>query len=251
MEWSDTGLVLGIGTFREADVWLRLLTRQHGLVHVFAFGGSRSRRRFPGCLDLLNRLSVHVDTDRAGRFFNLREAVLTAGVRRLRTDGRRLGIAVNCMRFVEAIELSPDSAATLFDLSVQLLDLLEGEQDVQELLALWFRLRVASDQGFAPDFQRCSQCGSTLIFDLDGAFWHVSGGSIYCAACASGHRRLPVARLAPGMVAALAAIQQDPPCMWRVDGLPAGERQELVRLTDEFVEYHLGLRWERGRFVKA
>ena len=54
MEWSDTALVLGVGRFRESDLWLRMLTRRHGIVSAFAFGGSRSRKRFCGCLDLFN-----------------------------------------------------------------------------------------------------------------------------------------------------------------------------------------------------
>ena len=54
MEWSDTALVLGVGRFRESDLWLRMLTRRHGIVSAFAFGGSRSRKRFCGCLDIFN-----------------------------------------------------------------------------------------------------------------------------------------------------------------------------------------------------
>ena len=57
MEWSDTALVLGVGRFRESDLWLRMLTRRHGIVSAFAFGGSRSRKRFCGCLDLFERNS--------------------------------------------------------------------------------------------------------------------------------------------------------------------------------------------------
>ena len=46
MDWSDTGFVVAKGLFREADVWLRILFRGHGMQTVFAFGGAHSRRRF-------------------------------------------------------------------------------------------------------------------------------------------------------------------------------------------------------------
>ena len=55
MQWTDDALVLRIGKFREADMWVRFLARDKGLVTAFAFGGSRSRRRFTGCLDAFNR----------------------------------------------------------------------------------------------------------------------------------------------------------------------------------------------------
>ena len=42
MEWTDTALVLHVGRFREADLWVRLLAPGQGLVTAFAFGGSNA-----------------------------------------------------------------------------------------------------------------------------------------------------------------------------------------------------------------
>lgn len=92
MEWSDTALVLGVGRFRESDLWLRMLTRRHGIVSAFAFGGSRSRKRFCGCLDLFNELQISTKTTRNGMYLSLQEGNLIRGPRRLRTDWNRLGI---------------------------------------------------------------------------------------------------------------------------------------------------------------
>ncbi len=47
-EWIDYALVLRIGHFRENDLWLKLLCRKRGLLTLFAFGGSKSKRRFCG-----------------------------------------------------------------------------------------------------------------------------------------------------------------------------------------------------------
>ena len=38
MEWTDQALVLRMGAFRESDLWLKLLCREHGLLTLFAFG---------------------------------------------------------------------------------------------------------------------------------------------------------------------------------------------------------------------
>lgn len=83
MEWSDTALVLGVGRFRESDLWLRMLTRRHGIVSAFAFGGSRSRKRFCGCLDLFNELQISTKTTRNGMYLSLQEGNLIRGPRRL------------------------------------------------------------------------------------------------------------------------------------------------------------------------
>ena len=108
MEWSDTALVLGVGRFREADLWVRLLTRRHGIVSAFAFGGSRSRKRFCGCLDLFNELQISTRATRNGMYLSLLEGNLIRGPRRLRTDWNRLGMFMNCVRFVEALGVPPD-----------------------------------------------------------------------------------------------------------------------------------------------
>ena len=89
-EWADHALVLRIGHFRESDLWLKMLCRKHGLLTLFAFGGSRSRRRFCGCLDVLNSLHCRVKASGRGSFLNLEEAVLLGGPQSLRGNWRRM-----------------------------------------------------------------------------------------------------------------------------------------------------------------
>ena len=159
MEWSDTALVLGVGRFREADRWVRLLTRRHGIVSAFAFGGSRSRKRFCGCLDLFNELQISTRATRNGMYLSLLEGNLIRGPRRLRTDWNRLGMFMNCVRFVEALGVPPDGAASAFLLLKDTLKLLEEAEGVQDILPVLFRLRLASQQGYAPALDACAVCG--------------------------------------------------------------------------------------------
>lgn len=155
MEWSDTALVLGVGRFRESDLWLRMLTRRHGIVSAFAFGGSRSRKRFCGCLDLFNELQISTKTTRNGMYLSLQEGNLIRGPRRLRTDWNRLGMFMNCVRFVEALGVPQDGAAGVFLLLKDTLELLEQSETVQDILPILFRLRLASQQGYAPALTAC------------------------------------------------------------------------------------------------
>ena len=158
MEWTDTALVLHVGRFREADLWVRLLAPGQGLVTAFAFGGSKSRRRFTGCLDVFNLIRTRASFSRNGLFLNLQEATLLEGPERLRADWRRQGIAANCIRFVEALGVPPDGAAAGFALTRDVLGLLENAVVAPALTPLFFSLPVGVGSGLCP--------GSDHLFPL-------------------------------------------------------------------------------------
>lgn len=245
MEWTDSAFVLEVGRMREADLWLRLLTPARGIVSAFAFGGCRSRKRFCGCLDVLNLLRVRAKATRNGAHLSLQEGVLLGGPRRLRTDRRRLGMAVNCVRFLEALGVAADGGKVAFCLLRDLLTLLENAEDVPEIIPALFRLRSASDQGYAPSFSCCSVCAASAV-GPDTAFFSVTDGVLVCADCASSGTAYM--ELSGESLDVLRKVQEKSLLMWNIEEASPATRRACARLADGFVQYHLGLFWERGRF---
>ena len=250
MEWNEQALVLRMGPFRETDIWLRLLCRTRGMLTVFAFGGSRSRRRFCGCLDVWNTLRCRIRSSRDGRFLNLEEATLSAGPQRLRTDWRRMGLAANCLRFTEALGVSGEAAPDVFALLEDLRATLDGSERLPGLLPLFFRLRLAGALGFAPGLECCGRCGGTLE---DGGLFAVDEGLVLCPRCRA--RRQEIGRygvvMPYGGLDLLRTVQQEFPSRWPVDELPGEIRRACARAIDGFVEYHLGLTWEGSYFRRV
>jgi DNA repair protein RecO (recombination protein O) len=249
MEWTDTALVLRVGRFREADVWIRLLTRQRGVISACAFGASRSRRRFCGCLDLLNLIRVRAREGRNGDFLRLEEGVLLEGPLRLRRDRRRLGMVMNCARFLESLDVSPDNADKAFALFRNMLRLSEEDGEFRDGLPVLFRFRLARDQGYVPDVFRCAACGAPLA--AGPACFAVARGAVYCDACAavaSPREGLALSSCALGVVH---SVCRDEPRAWNVPGARPEDWRAALRLADSFVQFHLGLRWERGRFARV
>ncbi len=245
LQWSDDALVLRVGKFRETDLWVRLLAREKGLVTAFAFGGSRSRRRFAGCLDVFNILRVSASYSRDGRFLNLGEATLLAGPDRLRRDWRRQGMAANCVRFLEAMGVPPDNAGASFELMRGMLALLEKEEYVPAVMPVLFRFRLAAEQGYSPELALCSRCGRHLAGEKLVHFL-VGEGSVCCSSCSRpGDMSLPLEQEALDV---LGKVKEYSPESWgRLQPSPEGARQ-AARLIDAFVRYHLGLEWGNGRF---
>ena len=248
MEWSDTALVLRVGRFREADMWVHLLTPHRGLVQAFAFGGSRSRRRFCGCLDLLNTLSCRAHTTRNGAYLNLEEGTLLRVPRGLRTDYRRLGVAMNCVRFTEALGVTLDTAEATYALLDNTVLFLDAEAAPQGIFPLQFRLRLACEQGQAPALDVCGQCGTAV----EEGHFRVDEGQMLCARCAAqlGVGRYHV-RLDRQAVAALRRVQSEDPEAWGALPLDGESRRQCARAIDGFVQYHLGIAWQEGRFCRV
>lgn len=257
-EFTEKVLILRVGRFREADLWVRFLSPTRGIMSAFAFGGSRSRRRFSGCLDTFNEVSFSLKVTRNGLYTSLQEGLLVQSPQRLRNDWQRLGVATNCGKFVEAFGVAPDGAGKAYNLVADTLALLERDHSFPGNFPLFFRLKFVFEQGYPLYFNKCSQCGK-FFADMNTAIgericFFVSEGSFVCGACGATQKNgifLPVSH---ETLDALALVQEYSPLCWQQSGLGAlspSVQRDLARLIDAFIEHHIGLHWDNNRFVRV
>ena len=248
MEFSEKALVLRVGRFREIDAWVRLFSPVRGAYTAFAFGGMRSRRRFPGCLESFNHVQFKVRCAQRQGYHCLTEAVLLDAPHRLRQDANRLGMAVNCLKFFEAVQVGPQGAADAYRLLRAMLAALEADAPPSSLFPVLFRARMTFAQGMLPSCDRCAVCGEPL--GDQGAVCHVEPGKLLCGHCrddASGiHQHLSGAALSL-MTLAVGGLPED----WASCRPDPAAGREFSRTVDLLVRYHLGLAWEQGGFVRA
>ncbi len=248
MEWNDSAIVLQVGRFREADIWLKLLSRNRGLVTVFAFGGSRSRHRFCGCLDVLNTLSCRVKSSRNGQFLSLEEGVLIRGPQKLRQDWSRLGMLMNCIRFLEVLGISQDATKKAYDIMQDMFTFFENLEAPHMLYPILFRLRMACEQGFSPAWHQCNSCAKQLM--SGDIYFHMDEGTSHCMQC--GGKNSPYTlKLPEKSLLTLHRVEQKSPLDWNVNNLNFDERQACLKAIDGFVQYHLGIAWDDGRFRRV
>ena len=248
MQWTDDALVLRVGKFREADLWVRMLTRRHGMLTAFAFGGSRSRRRFTGCLDAFNSIRASVESSRDGRFLNMREATLLSAPERIRHDWQCQGLAANCARFVEALGVPPDSGEASYALVQDCMGVIEHGKRSMPFLPVLFRLRLASEQGYAPELDACFRCGRDLSRAGQVRFL-AQAGSVCCPECRSPlDADLPLGGEALDI---LRRVKEKSLPEWNAApgaGLSSQALREAAQAVDAFIRYHIGLEWSGGRF---
>lgn len=246
-EWDDRIIVLRLGLFHEADVWLRALSRQRGILTLFAFGGAKSVRRFCGCLDKFNTLQCRIKASGNG-YLNLLETELVKAPVRLRRDWRGMGAADNCIHFMEAMRVDHDSSKAAFALLEDLRESLEKWREPRRLTTFFFRLNLASLLGFAPDLEKCASCGTSGKMNY---LFVPEEGRIFCPRCLGrledGQKRHGINAPFP-VLSRLGAVRFSPPHEWREDDLLESEKRACARLVDCFIRFHLGIGWDNGRF---
>ncbi len=262
MEFTEKALVLKMGRFRETDIWLRLFCAGRGLVTAFAFGGSRSTKRFCGCLDQLVLATFRVGSNRRGTYKVLEEGTLLHAFPGLRSDPRKLGMVAHCLKFVEAVQVDTQGARPVFDLLLETLGTLEQSEVGAELLPLLFKAKLTFEQGLKPDLTLCVRCGRpawdhealdhapAAASSCTGLGFSVERGGLVCVACGGQHMDPGAEPLSIGAARTLEWIGASRPADWPRLALAPEMRRQLGRVVDRFVAYHLGLRWEHGMYRK-
>ncbi len=244
----DTALILNVGKFREYDMWVRMLTRSSGICTAFAFGASKSRKRFAGCLDTFNIVSATIEKSPKKNLLQLKETSLITSIP-IRRDWRLLGIATNCLRFIEALNIDPETSPESFDFITDFFEEIKNYPANPSSLPPLFRFKLASIQGYAPHIQSCVLCGKEHTENLNAIF-SVQDGGVLCLDCANNTSSKSMhIRISYPTMAFLQDVQNNKPKEWLDNEIPSYIITNYNKVIDAFVQYHLGLEWKKNRFV--
>jgi len=247
MEFTEKGLILKVGRFREYDLWVRFFSPSRGMLTAFAFGGLKSRKRFCGCLDPMNHVLFKIKSNRTGNYLCLQEGSLVHTYPRLRRDPRRLGPAVNCLKFFEAVHVEPQGAGAAYDLLKDTLEVFEDRDHVSSLFPLLFRAGIAFGQGYAPRLDACFQCGKNITGSA-APYFLVEQGRVRCSSCEPGDGK--GLKVSGRTLETLERVRTSPPKDWCTLRPEPEIGRQCFEVVENFVRYHLGLAWENGRFQK-
>ena len=248
-------LVVRMVDFGESDRIVHLLTPTSGRLSAIAKGARRSKRRFPGTLDLFNLLFVQVERPRRSAMKRLEHARLQRQFDGLRTDPRRF--ALGCWLLEWVGRLAPEDGAGgdvagLFQFAVEALEAIEREAPDGRLRTL-LQLRALAAVGLRPEFRHCVRCGTDAGSTGAGepvplVGFHVGEGGAVCSRCAGGETFRPV------QLGTLRALEQALALPFdRIDRLRLGPAllREAATLVEDFRRYHVGLEFKSDAVVDA
>ena len=243
-EFSDRAIVLRVRGFKDTDVVVKFISSNHGILTCFAFGGKKSRRRFPGCLEELNYVIFNVRSPRMGNYLFLEEGILLDRFPNLQLSPSILGMAKNCQKFLESLgEHQPHPG--IFDVFLQLLRTLNQKKiNLSSYFPIFFRARIAREMGWFPEIDSCNGCGRLLKAEAYVRF-HPIRGQIYCRECENKGAILFSHKIHKRMK----NIFFSGPCRWSEPRLTSEEEGTLTRALDLFIKWNVRVIWDRGRFV--
>ncbi len=245
-EFFEHSVVFSIRTFREDDLIVKFLTPSQGMVTSFAFGGKKSRRRFPGCLEELSHVIFKVSSSKNGNYLYLQEGILIDRFSNIHKNRSLYGMAINCQKFLDAVLIGREDVRGIFDLYLELLKgLNNGLFNGMGNIPIFFRARVAKELGYLPRIESCNTCGRLLSTQWE-VFFSPKDGNVVCGRCASQKNGFILFKR-PAFELFCASFLGSPN-----DWLRFKTHGEILNLVAKgiglFVETHLGIRWDRGRF---
>jgi DNA repair protein RecO (recombination protein O) len=251
-------LVLRAVDFGESDRIVHLLTPAAGRLPAIAKGARRSRRRFPGTLDLFNRLAVQVERRRPAALARLESARLLHTYEAVRADAGRFALGCYLLELLD--RLAPEGGAPsdlrrLFRFAAEALAWLDAEPPDARMRTL-LELRALAALGLRPELLRCVRCGKALGAAAGPVAFSIGEGGPVCEACAAASPRgdafaalgatLPVHL---GTLRALDRALQFPLARLGRIALGGAALGEAARLVTRFLGFHVGVELQSRRIL--
>ncbi len=244
-EHRTRGLVLRTFDHGESDRLVHLYTEGMGRVSAIAKGARRSRRRFPGTLELFSALDlVLVESPRSG-WVRIQAAQLERAHEGIAASVGRFAIACELVELLDRCAGERDSHPELYRFALGVLGVLEGERP-DRLLALLVATKTLARLGFRPVLAACAVCGEPIAGRTQVAFAIRHGGAA-CPRCAAPEDESVAVDLLLAVDAGIRA-----PLRQRAE-LCLSERavRQAESLLERFFRFHVGLETRSREAVHA
>jgi DNA repair protein RecO (recombination protein O) len=242
-EHRTRALVLRTFDQNESDRLVHLYTEDLGRVSAIAKGARRSRRRFPGALELFSLLEVRLVAPPRSALMRLEAARLYQPLEGLSADVARFALACHFVELLDRLGAEGERNPELFGFAAGLLDVLRAER-ADRLLALLVLLKTLARLGYRPQLLACALCNAPLSGGM-AAFSSRHGGAL-CPACApDAGFGVPTA-----LLGALERGLRSPLRERAALGLDAESVLRAERLIGDFFHFHVGVEPRSGAFLR-
>lgn len=232
------------------DLLITFLTLKRGKISVIAKNAKKSRKRFPGHLELFSHLNLVCRRSLKGGLSILQEASMISAFCDIRGDVEKTAYASYWADLVNGWLEEWKPQEPVYHLLGYALDALDKNLYTAAEMSIIFQIRLLSLSGFAPNLKSCTVCRKELDeMENNGFIFDLAKGGIVCKGCSSGESRtrLPISK---GTAKQLMWIREnDIRTVQRLRFTPAFISEAQTAL-ERFVPYHLGREPKSLMFLK-
>ncbi len=179
---STPAIVLRAREFGESDKIVTVLSRAEGKFTGIAKGAKRSRRRFPGSLELFSHVNLDFKQKNDTALCFLERAVLIQPWSRLVTSLESYAAASHVIELADKMTVDREVGDEIYALTVAALARLDDRPASATTLRV-FELAALAASGYRQEFSRCTRCQEELLAVGDALRVPYSGTGILCATC--------------------------------------------------------------------
>lgn len=190
MPMLTDGLIIRENNVGEADKFVTILTRDHGVIRAAARGSRRVNSRSAAATQLLTHAQFSLREGKSSWYID--DARPLHVFFSLHDDLEKLTLAQYFCELAGALCPREEPAEAALRLLLNALHFLAADQRPAALLKAAVECRLLTEAGYAPNLSACSRCGAT-----EGVFFLLPNeGRLICAACGDGRFPLSPAALA-------------------------------------------------------
>lgn len=247
--FSTPAILLRRSSYGDYDLIITLLTLTRGKLTVIAKNAKKSRKRFPGLLELFSVLHMECRTPRGRGLAVLQDAALENPFSGIRGNIMKTSYASYWAELVNLWLEEGKEQTRIYHLLRYCLDSLNSGMIGNEELSIIFQLRFLSFSGLSPNFSECNKCHIKMD-EIKGnyLFFELAKGGVLCKGCSSSS--LSFLNLTKGMVKQLLWIQEN-------DLKTAGRLKfsqaslmEGLQFLEKFIVFHIGKEPKSLKFLR-
>ena len=242
-EYRTRALVLRSSDWGESDRIVHLYTEELGRVSAIAKGALRSRRRFPGVLELFSLLDARLVDPPRSSMLRLEAARLSRPIEGLTDSLARFAVGCHFLELLDRITGEGEAHPGMFPFARGVLEVLSREQP-DRLFALLLLAKTLARLGYRPQLSACVECGAPLRGRV--GFAPAQGGGL-CPRCTPEGTALLSARV-------LDALERGIRTPLSRRGELGLSRQDVDRLEREmlgFFRFHIGIELRSAEFLRG
>ena len=177
-EIKKNGLVIQEKDLGENDKLLTILTERYGKVFVVAKGAKSVRNRHMASCQLFSYATFGLR--KRGNYYYIVDSDLIESYYDIRTDITKLSLASFVCDVINDVVQEGNNEDAILKLALNTFFAIAKNLKPLEFIRAAFELRIATESGFAPNLDTCSNCDSD---EIKLSYFDIVDGIIYCEKC--------------------------------------------------------------------